>query len=169
MPLPSPGHLPDPEIEPGSPALQGDSLPSKPPGTDRDPGQILSQWLPSQTLKTMWINGLLRERAHRASGGCRPRVRGGHPSALCGQLCWGGAGKQALALGGETGRALWSATADGVVMPLACGVFVLLCVCVCAHFLDLATKEMETLCPVLEGDGWALSNAQFKLHPGCGV
>lgn len=43
------------------------------------------------------------------------------------------------------------------------------CVCVCAHFLDLATKEMETLCPVLEGDGLALSNAQFKLHPGCGV
>ena len=43
------------------------------------------------------------------------------------------------------------------------------CVCVCAHFSDLATKEMETLCPVLEGDGLALSNAQFKLHPGCGV
>ena len=83
MPLPSPGHLPNPEIEPGSPALQGDSLPSKPPGTDRDPGQIQSQWLPSQTLKTMWINGLLRERAHRASGGCRPRVRGATP------LPWG--------------------------------------------------------------------------------
>ena len=43
--------------------------------------------------------------------------------------------------------------------------FVLLCVC----FLDLATKEMKKLCPVLEGDGSALSNALFKLHPGCGV
>ena len=29
--IPSPGHLPDPGIEPGSPALQGDSLPSEPP------------------------------------------------------------------------------------------------------------------------------------------
>ena len=30
--FPSPGHLPDPEIEPGSPALQADSLPCQPPG-----------------------------------------------------------------------------------------------------------------------------------------
>lgn len=65
---------------------------------------------------------------------CRPGASpwGGHLSALCGQLCWGGAGKQALAFDGETGRALWSATVDGVVMPQACRVFVLLCVCV--HF-----------------------------------
>ena len=32
MPVPSPGDLPDPEIKPGSPALQADSLPSEPPG-----------------------------------------------------------------------------------------------------------------------------------------
>ena len=31
-PFPSPGHLPDWGIEPGSPALQSDSLPSEPPG-----------------------------------------------------------------------------------------------------------------------------------------
>ena len=31
-PLPSPGHLPDPGIKPGSLALQADSLPSEPPG-----------------------------------------------------------------------------------------------------------------------------------------
>ena len=31
LPLPSPGDLPDPGIEPGSPALQADSLPSEPP------------------------------------------------------------------------------------------------------------------------------------------
>ena len=30
--LPSPGDLPDPGIEPGSPALQADALPSEPPG-----------------------------------------------------------------------------------------------------------------------------------------
>ena len=29
--IPSPGELPDPGIEPGSPALQEDSLPSEPP------------------------------------------------------------------------------------------------------------------------------------------
>ena len=32
LPFPSPGDLPDPGIEPGSPALQADSLPSEPPG-----------------------------------------------------------------------------------------------------------------------------------------
>ena len=32
LPFPSPGDLPDSGIEPGSPTLQADSLPSKPPG-----------------------------------------------------------------------------------------------------------------------------------------
>ena len=32
LPFPSPRDLPDPGIEPGSPALQADSLPSEPPG-----------------------------------------------------------------------------------------------------------------------------------------
>ena len=32
LPFPSLGHLPDPGIEPGSHALQADSLPSEPPG-----------------------------------------------------------------------------------------------------------------------------------------
>ena len=32
--FPSPGDLPDPGIEPGSPALQADSLPSEPPGIE---------------------------------------------------------------------------------------------------------------------------------------
>ena len=32
LPFPSPGDLPDPGLEPGSPALQADSLPSEPPG-----------------------------------------------------------------------------------------------------------------------------------------
>ena len=31
-PFPSRGDLPDPGIEPGSPALQADSLPAEPPG-----------------------------------------------------------------------------------------------------------------------------------------
>ena len=33
MSFPSPGNLPDPGMEPGSPTLQADSLPSEPPGT----------------------------------------------------------------------------------------------------------------------------------------
>ena len=32
LPFLSPGNIPDPGIEPGSPALQADSLPSEPPG-----------------------------------------------------------------------------------------------------------------------------------------
>ena len=32
LPFPSLGDLPNPGIEPGSPALQADSLPSEPPG-----------------------------------------------------------------------------------------------------------------------------------------
>ena len=31
LPFPSPGDLPDPGIEPGSPTLQADTLPSEPP------------------------------------------------------------------------------------------------------------------------------------------
>ena len=40
MPFPSPGDLPDPRIELGSPALQADSLPSEPLG---------------KPLKVLWI------------------------------------------------------------------------------------------------------------------
>ena len=32
LPLPSPGNLPDPGIEPVSPTLQADALPAEPPG-----------------------------------------------------------------------------------------------------------------------------------------
>ena len=37
-PFPSPGVLPDPGIEPGSPALQADSLPAEPPGKPKNTG-----------------------------------------------------------------------------------------------------------------------------------
>ena len=36
MPFPTPGHLPNPAIKPGSPVLQADSLPSGPPGKLKD-------------------------------------------------------------------------------------------------------------------------------------
>ena len=34
LPFPSPGDLPDPGIEPGSPTLQADTLPSEPPAVN---------------------------------------------------------------------------------------------------------------------------------------
>ena len=40
LPFPSWGNLPDPGIEPRSPALQADALPSEPPGK---PGETKSQ------------------------------------------------------------------------------------------------------------------------------
>ena len=40
LPFPSPGDLPNPGIEPGSPALQADALPSEPPGK---PNSILTR------------------------------------------------------------------------------------------------------------------------------
>ena len=43
--IPSPGDLPDPRIEPGSPALQADSLASEPPGK---PSLVLGDLRPSQ-------------------------------------------------------------------------------------------------------------------------
>ena len=39
LPFPSPGDLPDPGIEPGSPALQADALLSEPPGKPMFPDQ----------------------------------------------------------------------------------------------------------------------------------
>ena len=36
LPLPSPGHLPNPGIEPGSPALQIDALPPERPGKPQE-------------------------------------------------------------------------------------------------------------------------------------
>ena len=37
LPFPSPGDLPNPGIEPGSPTLRADALPSEPPGMYNDP------------------------------------------------------------------------------------------------------------------------------------
>ena len=40
LPFPSPGDLPDPGIEPGSPAFQADALTSEPPGKPRVPEEV---------------------------------------------------------------------------------------------------------------------------------
>ena len=50
LPFPSPGDHPDPGIEPGSPALQADSLLSEPPGKPREAWWVTIHWVPkSQT------------------------------------------------------------------------------------------------------------------------
>ena len=41
LPFPSPGDLPNPGIEPGSPALQADALPSEPPGKPSPLGTLV--------------------------------------------------------------------------------------------------------------------------------
>ena len=54
LPLPSPGDLPDPGMEPRSPALQADSLPSEPPGKPKNTGvgslSLLQGIFPTQGL-----------------------------------------------------------------------------------------------------------------------
>ena len=46
LPFPSPGDLPDPGIEPRSPALQADALTSEPPGKQR----VQHNWMTSLSL-----------------------------------------------------------------------------------------------------------------------
>ena len=43
LPLLSPGYLPDPGIEPGSPALQAVSLPLEPPGKMKNLNNIITK------------------------------------------------------------------------------------------------------------------------------
>ena len=65
LPFPSPGDLPDPGVEPGSPALQVDSLPSELPGGKTSKPYIAS--LVAQRLKRLlalwktWVRSLGQE------------------------------------------------------------------------------------------------------------
>ena len=51
LPFPSPGDLPDPGIEPRSPAFQADTLTSEPPGKPTEERGILSR--ASKRIETM--------------------------------------------------------------------------------------------------------------------
>ena len=52
LPFPSPGDLPDPGIEPGSPALEADTLTSEPPGKPgRSNQSILKETNPEYSLE----------------------------------------------------------------------------------------------------------------------
>jgi len=49
LPFPSPGDLPNPGIEPWSPAMQADSLPSEPLGKPKE-----SEEMTSSEKETLW-------------------------------------------------------------------------------------------------------------------
>ena len=61
MPFPSPGDLPNPVIEPRSPALQADSLPSEPPVKPENTGvgslSLLQGIFPTQELNRGLLHG----------------------------------------------------------------------------------------------------------------
>ena len=59
QPIPFPGDLPDPGIEPGSPALQADSLPTEPPGKPLSKASTLVFLFPSNST-WCWHTGLDR-------------------------------------------------------------------------------------------------------------
>ena len=50
LPFPSPGNLPNPGIEPGSPALQADALLSEPPGSSHSKGEIVEDVPPDGVM-----------------------------------------------------------------------------------------------------------------------
>ena len=49
--FPPPGNLPNPGIEPGSPSLQADALPSEPPGNNSSAAQVMSNSLQPHELQ----------------------------------------------------------------------------------------------------------------------
>ena len=71
MQFPSPGGLPNPGIEPRSPALQADFLPSEPPGT---PGSEVWEWKRTSGTHALqeraaWTRATVKPREGRGEGG----------------------------------------------------------------------------------------------------
>ena len=84
--LPSPGDLPDPGIEAGSPALQVASLPSEPPGKQASRWRF--QYLPEdqglQNFLSWWLKTLIPETAWDPLGICTINKPPGN--GMCSQL-----------------------------------------------------------------------------------
>ena len=91
LPFPSPGDLPNPEIESGSPALQADSLLSEPPGKPPTyPASFLYAHLLSNLNDTHLVTGPrvsvlshLRVFAHTALCGCSAFSLSTWETSLC--------------------------------------------------------------------------------------
>ena len=56
LPFPSPGDLPNPEMEPRSPALEADALTSEPPGKPRNQRERLYFQCFSSFVRRFWFN-----------------------------------------------------------------------------------------------------------------
>ena len=102
LPFPSPGDLPDAGIEPGSPALQADALPSEPPG----------KWLstvPAEYYSTWVFPG--------GASGKEPACSAGDPGSIPGPGRSPGEGNvnplQYSCLGNPMDRGAWQATLHG--------------------------------------------------------
>ena len=72
MPFPSPGNLPNPEVEPRSPALQEDSLPAEPQGkpsgsrgglrpTEQEEREKVGKWAAGECAHSGWIEGAVSD------------------------------------------------------------------------------------------------------------
>ena len=59
LPFPSPKDLPDPGIEPRSPALQADALPPEPPGKSSDVAKQPVSWTSAKGIRTVVTVALL--------------------------------------------------------------------------------------------------------------
>ena len=94
-PFPSPGDLPDPEIKPRSPAFQGDSLPSEPPG------KPLTNWeqkTKGEDLNKSWVSDSDRQLA------CLYGSWWGSPWWLSGKEMLGSIPGSGKSPGGENGN-----------------------------------------------------------------
>ena len=67
LPFPSPEDLPDPGIEPGSPALQADTLPSEPPGKPLPydhitiwPSSFIPRYMPVTTGQILYDSAYMK-------------------------------------------------------------------------------------------------------------
>ena len=72
LPFPSPGDLPNPGIEPESPALQADALPSEPPGK-----QILDDLGSSRGGRGPWTEPRKKKKKKDEEGDSRVEVEAG--------------------------------------------------------------------------------------------
>ena len=86
MPFPSPGDLPNPGIEPGSPSFQADALTSKPP--EKQISQIL--YMASQVAQMVKRLPAMRETQVRSLGWEDPleKEMATHSSILAWKIPW---------------------------------------------------------------------------------
>ena len=91
LPVHSPGDLPDPGMEPRSPALQADSLPSEPPGKPHRPMDHIIKhaytlWYQVTTLTAKVLNCFLQQ--HLLCAFWEPECKPTLPPGQVPWVCW---------------------------------------------------------------------------------